>query len=169
MFFVRWFFIVRTLKGDVVIVDKRCKICTHEKRAEIENMLLEGKTYAEISQKYGVDDAGLSRHFRKHFPRLMNQAELEKIYHNHMAKQIDLQEELLNVVGRLNDLFQKLERFDKQFEEGKVKPHAYVESVAERRQILQQIRESLITIQELKTEIKTEKDLSELLQKLRKI
>jgi hypothetical protein len=41
--------------------------------------------------------------------------------------------------------------------------------VSERRNILQQIRETLLLIQELKGEIKTEKDISELLQKLKKI
>jgi hypothetical protein len=85
------------------------------------------------------------------------------------VKQIDLQEELFRLVDRLNTLFAKLEKMDTLFEAGKVKAHAYVESVSERRNILQQIRETLLLIQELKGEIKTEKDISELLQKLKKI
>jgi len=73
--------------------------------------------------------------------------------------------------AKLEELYKNLERLDQKFfvSEGKPKisPHAYIESIQERRSILGQIRETLFTINELKTEIKTKRDLSELLQKLR--
>ena len=163
--------IVKTLRG-TLIIDRGCKICRHPKRHEIEKMLLEGKTYREIKEKYDVSQASLSRHLRNHMPRLiLNVEELERLHEEHRIKQIDLQEELFKLLARLEELYKKLERLDQKFfvSEGKPKisPHAYIESVQERRSILAQIRDTLLTINELKTEIKTEKDLSELLQKLR--
>jgi len=160
--------IAKTLAGETFILDKRCKICTHPQRAEIEKKLVEGVNYEEVAKEYGVSIASISRHLRKHMPKLVMEPEvLQELYEERRVKQIDLQEELLRLVDRLNTLFTKLENFDKKFDEGKVKPHAYVESISERRNILQQIRETLLVINELKTELKTEKDISELLQKLK--
>ena len=90
--------VVRTLKGEVII-DRRCKVCTHPQRAEIEKMLLEGKSYDEIREKFGISQATLSRHFKKHMPRLvLDPEELNKLYEEHRVKQIDLQEELLKLI-----------------------------------------------------------------------
>ncbi len=165
--------LVRTLRGDLII-DRGCKICRHPRRAEIEKMLLEGRTYKEIVEAFNNEFsiASLSRHLRLHMPRLILDPEkLNQLYQEHRVKQIDLQEELFKLLGRLEELYKKLERLDEKFfvSEGKPKisPHAYIESVQERRNILTQIRETLLKMEELKQEIKTEKDLSELLQKLR--
>ncbi|MEM4498020.1 MAG: hypothetical protein QW692_04240 [Nitrososphaerota archaeon] len=162
--------VVKKLTGEVTVIDKRCKICVHPQRAEIEQKLLQGASYEEIEKEYGMSHASVSRHFKKHMPRLvMDQAEMEKLYQEHRVKVIDLQEELFRIISRLENLFQKLEKFDETFFSGarKISPHAYIESIAERRQILAQIKETLTAIEELKTEIKTEKDLSELLKKLK--
>jgi len=162
--------VVRRLSGDALIIDKRCKICTHPQRAEIERRLMEGASYDEIAKQYGVSAAGISRHLRKHMPRLvMNPEELQQLYEERRVKQVDLQEEMFRLIDRLNTLFAKLEGLDRLFETGKVKAHAYVESVSERRNILQQIRETLLIIQELRGEIKTEKDISELLRRLKEL
>jgi len=165
-------YLVKTLKGDNVVISRKCIICKHPQRAEIEKMLLEGHTYREICEKFGLDDSSLQRHFKNHMPRLvLNQEQIEKLYEKHRVKQIDLAEEMFKLISRLEQLYQKLEKLDEKFfnEGKKISPHAYVESVGERRQIIQQIRETLLTINELKTEIKTEKDLTELLQKLKQI
>ena len=163
--------IVRTAKGEMII-DRGCKICRHQRRAEIEKMLLEGRPYKEIAEAFGNEFsvASLSRHLRLHMPRLILEPEkLNELYQEHRIKQIDLTDEMFKLIGRLNDLYQKLERLDEKFfgdGKPKVSPHAFVESISERRNIIAQIRETLLTIEELKSEIKTEKDLSELLQKL---
>lgn len=81
-------------------------------------------------------------------------------------RQIDLQEEMFRLIDRLNGLFFKLEQFDRMFSEKEINPKIYVESISARKNILEQIRKTLLIIQKLKGEIKTEKDLSELLQKL---
>jgi hypothetical protein len=101
----------------------------------------------------------------------MDQEQIQKLYEEHRVKQVDLAEEMFKLISRLEQLYQKLEKLDEKFfgEGKKISPHAYVESIGERRQIIQQIRETLLTINELKTEIKTEKDLTELLQKLKQI
>jgi len=82
------------------------------------------------------------------------------------VRQIDLQEEMFRLIDRLNGLFFKLEQFDRMFSEKEINPKIYVESISARKNILEQIRKTLLIIQKLKGEIKTEKDLSELLQKL---
>lgn len=164
---------VRTLRGETVIVDKRCRVCGHPQRAEIERALVNGETYEKIAEKYGLSIAGVQRHFKSHVPRLiLDPAEVEKLYQERRVRQLDLQEELLKLIARLEGLFAKLEKIDARFfdAEGKsrVSATAYVQSVAERRQILQQIRETLVTIDQLKKEVVTERDISELLQKLSK-
>jgi hypothetical protein len=161
---------VKGIKSELII-DRRCKICRHLKRAEIEKMLLDGKSYQEIANAFNNEFSVscLSRHLRMHMPRLILEPEkINQLYEEHRIKQIDLADELFKLLGRLNDLYNKLEKLDEKFfaDKPKVSPHAYVKSISERRNILAQIRETLITIEELKTEIKTEKDLSELLQKL---
>jgi hypothetical protein len=161
---------VKKLTGEAFIVDKRCKVCMHPQRAEIEKMLVEGEKYEDVATKYNLSVAGVGRHLKKHMPRLVLEPEkLQELYQERRVKQVDLQEEMFRLIDKLNALFAKLEKLDILFEAGKVRAHAYVESVSERRNILQQIRETLLLIQELKGEIKTEKDISELLQKLKKL
>ncbi|MEM3449491.1 MAG: hypothetical protein QXP38_11575 [Nitrososphaerota archaeon] len=162
--------IVKTLRGEL-IVDRGCKVCRHQNRAEIEKMLIEGRPYKEIVDAFNNEFsiASLSRHLRLHMPRLILEPEkINKLYEEHRIKQVDLTEELFRLLGRLNELYQKLEKIDEKYwaEKTRISTHAYVESITERRNILMQIRETLLTMEELKTEIKTEKDLSELLQKL---
>jgi len=169
--FFRPLIIVKTFKGDAVVIDKRCRVCNHPQRSEIEKMLLEGMSYDEIREKFGISQATLSRHFKKHMPRLiLDPEELNRLYEEHRVKQVDLAEEMFKLIGRLENLFRKLENLDKLLEEGKkISWYAYVQSIGERRQILKEIRETMLTINELKSEIKTEKDLSELLQRLRSL
>ncbi|MEM2257808.1 MAG: hypothetical protein QXU87_04050 [Candidatus Caldarchaeum sp.] len=163
---------VKTIKGEALIVERGCKICRHLKRGEIEKMLMEGVAYKQIVDAFGGEFsiASLSRHLRLHMPRLVLEPEkLNQLYQEHRIKQIDLTDELFKLIGKLDELYRKLERIDEKFfaEKPKVSPHAFVESVTERRNLLAQMRETLMLIEEMKGEIKTEKDLSELLQKLR--
>ena len=163
-------YLVKTVKGEKVVISRKCVVCKHPQRAEIEKMLLEGHTYKEICERFGLDDSSLQRHFKNHMPRLiLDQEQIERLYEKHRVKQIDLAEELFKLIARLEQLYQKLEKLDERFfgEGKKISPHAFVESIGERRQIIQQIRETLLTINELKSEIKTEKDLTELLQRLK--
>ena len=164
---------VKTPKGDLII-DRGCKICRHPRRAEIEKMLLEGRTYKEIVEAFNNEFsiASLSRHLRLHMPRLiLDPDKLNELYREHRVKQIDLEQELLKQIAKLEELYEKLERIDQRFftDRPKVSPHAFVESVRERRNILADIRETMIAIRELESEVKTEKDLSELLQRLREM
>ena len=41
---------------------KRCSVCTHEKREEIDQALIRGDTYRSISQIYTISPDALSRH-----------------------------------------------------------------------------------------------------------
>ena len=174
--FAEQVYVVKTVKGERVVISRKCVVCKHPQRAEIEKMLLEGHTYKEICERFGLDDSSLQRHFKNHMPRLiMDQEQIQKLYEEHRVKQIDLAEEMFKLIGRLEQLYQKLEKIDEKFfggggeEKRKVSPHAWIESIGERRQILQQIRETLLVIDQLKSELKTEKDLTELLQKLKQL
>ncbi|MEM4591751.1 MAG: hypothetical protein QW555_07985 [Nitrososphaerota archaeon] len=164
--------IIRDIYGKAgqVIMDRRCKICNNPRRAEIEKKLLEGVKYEDIRDEYDISLGAISKHFQKHMPRLIfDEDELKNMYENHRVKQFDLSEELFKLISRLEALYNKLERLDEKFfgeGGGKISAISYVESVRERRNILADIRETLTQISELKTDIKTERDLSELLQKL---
>jgi len=42
-------YVVKGLRGETVIVEKKCRVCSHPERERIEKMLLEGKTYFQFS------------------------------------------------------------------------------------------------------------------------
>jgi len=166
-------YVIRTVKGveGSVIVSRRCKICSHSQRAEIEKLLLQGATYEAVSERFGVAVGTISKHFRNHMPRLiMDEEELKQLYERHRVRQIDLAEELYRQIDRLEELYQRLAKVDEKFEAGKVKSLiGYVDSIAERRNLLKEMREVLLTMEELGEEVKSEKDLSELLRKLKEM
>ena len=156
--------VLKTLKGETVTVVPKCRVCSHEKREEIERMIAEGRRISEIWREAGeLTPDELAEHV-KH--KLLEGEELERIQQTYRIRKIDMQEEMLKLLERLNQLYEKLEKLDQRYQEGKLTPTAYISSIGERRQIINKIKQTLTTINKLKTEIKTEKQLSELLQRL---
>lgn len=54
--------------------ERRCAICRHPQRAEIESLLLEGGRQAEIVRRYEVGREGLRHHIRRHLPGALEKA-----------------------------------------------------------------------------------------------
>ncbi len=53
---------------------RRCSICSHENVEEINRLLLEGETYRNISERFSVSAAALSRHKNQHIPKVLAKA-----------------------------------------------------------------------------------------------
>lgn len=158
----------KKLVGESFIVDRRCRICTHVNRAEIEQALLVGERYTNIAKQYDISISSIHRHFSNHMAELiLDQKKLQDVYEKHREKQFNLQEELFKMVDQLKELLRKLEIIDEKFSEGEIHASTYVQSINARRYVLNDIKKILVLIDELQTDLKTEKDISELLEKLR--
>lgn len=53
---------------------RRCSICAHDKRADVEALLLEGVPLRNISERFSVSPAALSRHNAEHIPAQLSRA-----------------------------------------------------------------------------------------------
>ena len=53
---------------------RKCSICNHEKVDEINRLLLNGTSYRNISEKFSVSAAALSRHKNQHIARALAKA-----------------------------------------------------------------------------------------------
>ena len=92
----------------------------------------------------------------------------EELRERFRVKEIDLREEMFKLLERLNNLYTKLESLDQRFQEGSLNPRIYIDSIGERRQLLSKIRETIVTLTQLKSELRTTQQLSSLLQRLSK-
>ncbi|MEM1583137.1 MAG: hypothetical protein QXP57_01665 [Nitrososphaerota archaeon] len=163
-------YIVRNFNGEVVIISRDCPVCVHPERIEIDRKVMLAQSIRELAEEYGFRLDDLVEHFSQHVIkaekiRLLQYRYLERRF----VRYIDLQEELLKLVDRLNLLFGRLEKFDEQsIDVSRSKPTArdYIASISERRKIIGEIRETLHVINKLKNEVKNEKDLTEILKKL---
>lgn len=53
---------------------RRCTVCAHPKRAEIDRALVRGAAYRRIAAEYGLSDRAVRRHRATHVPRLLEAA-----------------------------------------------------------------------------------------------
>ena len=156
-------FLVKTLQGETIPIQQTCRICSREDREVIDNLIRKGvnpRDIVKVVENLSLDE--LSNHV-KHSGGL----DKDKLREAYRIKEIDLREEMFRLLERLNQLYEKLERLDESFQEGRVNPRIYIDSIGERRQLLSKIRETIITITKLKTDLRTTQQLSELLQRLR--
>lgn len=163
---------IKNFKGGIKKFSINCPVCMHPERFEIDNKISLTEPLQEVAEKYNLKLKDLIKHSIQHLDNLkQKQSLLDKIYRQHFTRYIDLEEELLKLVDRLNILFSKLEKFDEQSSDryrNKPTPRDYIASISERRKIIEEIRQTLYIINKLKTEIKNEKDLTELLENLQK-
>ncbi|MGV8123968.1 MAG: hypothetical protein AB2L14_29815 [Candidatus Xenobiia bacterium LiM19] len=54
---------------------RRCTICDHTKRDEIDQALINNETLREIARKYETSDKALFRHKQKHIPELLSKSQ----------------------------------------------------------------------------------------------
>ena len=165
-------YIIKNFKGEIKKFSTNCPVCMHPDRFEIDNRINLIEPLQEIAEKYNLKLKDLIKHSIQHLDNSkQKQSLLDKIYRQHFTRYIDLEEELLKLVDRLNILFSKLEKFDEQSLDryrNIPTPRDYIASISERRKIIEEIRQTLYIINKLKTEVKNEKDLTELLENLQK-
>jgi len=148
---------LKTLKGEAIAIQPSCKICNSPERMVIEEMIREGR---QLSNIHGITPEEITEHIRH-----TNLSE-EELASKYKIKKIDLQEEMFRILERLNQLYLKLEDMDRRYIEGKLSPSAYIDSIGERRQILNKMKENLLIMKSLGAEIKTTQQLSDLLKRL---
>ena len=69
-------------------------ICRHPKRSEIDRLVVEGMSYRNITERYGVSAPALSRHRKEHLARLVAGAR---------ESERETAQELRQELGRLRD------------------------------------------------------------------
>ena len=85
-------------------MDKRCSICTHPARTEIDRALMAGESLRPLAAQYGLSLSALSRH-TKHLSRALTAAADEA----HQAHQAVLLDKLDLFDARLERIFRKAE------------------------------------------------------------
>lgn len=55
-------------------MSRRCAICSHPQRLEIERRIIQGASRAEISRTYGMSATAVNRHELNHIPQLLIKA-----------------------------------------------------------------------------------------------
>ena len=53
---------------------RKCSICEHKERREIDRLLISGTPYRKISKRFSVSAAALSRHKNQHIPAALSKA-----------------------------------------------------------------------------------------------
>ncbi len=53
---------------------RRCTVCGHAQRTEIDRALVQGATLRNIAERYGLSLAAVNRHLKQHVPRLLTDA-----------------------------------------------------------------------------------------------
>ena len=156
-------FLVKTLQGGAIPIQRGCKICGREDRYALDEMIRGGAGLEELLSRFkGIDEEELRSHLGH--VEALDEEELRRRYR---VKEIDLREEMFKLLERLNNLYAKLESLDQRFQEGDLNPRTYIDSIGERRQLLGKIRETIITLTQLRNELYTTEQLSSLLQRLR--
>ncbi len=73
---------------------RRCTVCTHPKRDEIDRALIAGEPYRDIARRYGLSKDALRRH-REHIPK--------ELARSREAEEVARADELLGQVQELRD------------------------------------------------------------------
>ena len=81
-------------------MNKRCSVCTHPSRAEIDRGLLTGVPYRPLAAQYGLSPSALSRHTRH-----LKQEQTLQEHQARQAHQQDLLDHLDLLSSRLDRLF----------------------------------------------------------------
>ena len=155
-------FLVKTLRGEAIPIQGGCRICGRPDRDEIERMIRESGLGEALLRLDDVTAEDLKKHLEH-----AKYVDPETLRRRYRVREIDLREEMFKLLERLDDLYTKLDEMDRRFQEGRVNPRVYIDSIGERRQLLSKIRETIVTITKLKAELRTTQQLSELLQRLK--
>ncbi|MCS7126544.1 MAG: hypothetical protein NZ929_06530 [Aigarchaeota archaeon] len=165
-------YLVKNLKGDIMIISSSCKICSHIERARIDRkMIFFNVLLSKVAETYNISLEDLVKHYVKHVVKVGGDTGiLSSIFRKRFVRYVDLQEELLKLIDRLNALFKMLEKFDEgslDILKTKPTPRDYIASIDKRRKIIEEIRKTLSIINKIRDGVKDEKDVSDLLRKLR--
>lgn len=66
---------------------RKCTICAHPKRAEIDQLIVEGVPYRSIAGQFSVSKSAVERHAKSHIPKTLAKA--------HEAKEVSRADDLL--------------------------------------------------------------------------
>ncbi|GEM_PF-3229047 len=163
-------YIIKNLRGEATAFSRGCPVCLHPERLEIDKKIDFIQSFREVAEEYNFKLDDVVKHFNHQIVKVEDRGSLShRFYRKHFVRYLDLQEELLKLIDRLNILFSKLEKFDEQSIDvlkTKPTPRDYIASISERRKLIREIKETLQVIVKVKNEIKNEKDLTEILRNL---
>jgi len=80
-----------------------CKICNHPKKLEIDRMLVAGKSYQMVANKYGVDWQAVRRHKENHLSRQLVTAMAKK----ELTESMDLLSRIEKIISRAEKIFRR--------------------------------------------------------------
>lgn len=87
---------------------RRCTVCAHKKRAEIDKALVERRTFRDIARQFKVSKDALVRHSDEHLPsRLVKAREASEAAQADalLAQVVDLRDKALAILEQAEDSF----------------------------------------------------------------
>jgi len=122
-------------------MSKKCQVCSHPKRLEIDKMIVRGVSIAEISRKYGVSYDSLWSHAKNHLNYQLLTAVKQKMETNSF-----------NLMNEIEDILNKAKTiFDRNFEKNtRAGDETALKALSEHRQTLNLLNEAVATYYQLK-------------------
>ncbi|MGV8123507.1 MAG: hypothetical protein AB2L14_27455 [Candidatus Xenobiia bacterium LiM19] len=89
---------------------RRCTICDHPKRAEIDQAIINNETYRKIAEQYEITVASLNRHKQSHIPELLSKT--QEIHDQRVAALVEIvQERAAQETGQADTLLVQLKEW----------------------------------------------------------
>jgi transposase-like protein len=85
---------------------RRCTVCDHHERHDIDEALVTGAPYRSVAKRYGLSDSAVYRHKTEHLPaHLLKAREAEEV-----AQADDLLEQVRHLQGRALEILERAEK-----------------------------------------------------------
>lgn len=89
------------MKKEKSAVGRKCSICSHKQSKQINNLIAEGVSFRNISQRYGMDIASISRHADQHLKIDLHSVVEQK----RQSDAFDFHETLKTLLMKTNKMF----------------------------------------------------------------
>src|SRR5215207_6577550 len=85
---------------------RRCTVCAHLQRQDIDELLVSGAPYRSVAKRFGLSESAVYRHKTEHLPaHLLKAREVEEV-----AQADDLLAQVRHLQGRALDILERAEK-----------------------------------------------------------
>jgi hypothetical protein len=85
---------------------RRCTVCAHLQRQDIDELLVSGGPYRSIAKRFGLSESAVYRHKTEHLPAHLSKARAA----NEVAQADNLLDQVRNLQGHALDILERAEK-----------------------------------------------------------